>query len=108
MSPITEDAVLRALSQVNDPDLHQDIVTLKMVKDVKIEGNNVAFTVELTTPACPLKEIIERDCRDAVGAIPGVGDIEIEMSSRVIAGRASGQEALVPGVSNIIAVASGK
>ncbi|MBW3622123.1 MAG: Mrp/NBP35 family ATP-binding protein [Armatimonadetes bacterium] len=105
---VTEDAVLAALSHVQDPDLGRDIVSLGMVKDIVISGDKVAFTVELTTPACPLKEQIEEDCRQAVRQLDGVEEIEIEMSSRVMAGRGSGQEALVPGVRNIIAVASGK
>ncbi len=108
MPNITEDEVLQALSTVIDPDLHQDIVTLNMVKEIQIEGSHVAFKVELTTPACPLKEQIEADCRNVVSALPGVESVEIEMGSRVLAGRAAGQETLVPDVANIIAVASGK
>jgi ATP-binding protein involved in chromosome partitioning len=78
-----------------------------MVKDIRIDGDNVAFTVELTTPACPLKEQIEAECIEAVRGL-GAAEIDINMSSRVTAGRGSGQEALVPGVRNIVAVASGK
>ena len=58
---ITKEDVLKALGYVQDPDLHQDLVTLKMIKDVEIDGNKVAFTVVLTTPACPLKEKIKND-----------------------------------------------
>ena len=63
---ITKEAVLAALGNVDDPDLHKDIVTLGMVKNLSVEGNKVAFTVELTTPACPMKEMIEKACVNAV------------------------------------------
>jgi ATP-binding protein involved in chromosome partitioning len=104
---VTEDRVLAALSQVQDPDLHKDLVTLKMIKNVKICEGNVAFQVELTTPACPMKEKIEADCRDAVSRIPGVTNIKIEMTSRVVARRPMGGK-LIPNVKHVIAVASGK
>jgi ATP-binding protein involved in chromosome partitioning len=106
----TQEQVLTALRTVIDPDLHKDLVTLGMIKDVKIDGPRVSFTVELTTPACPLKEEIERMCREAVGAIPGVGDIAIEMTANVRAntGRGIPQQQVIPGVKNIIAIASGK
>lgn len=63
---MTKDDVLKALSTVQEPDLGKDIVTLNMVRDITIEGNYVSFTVVLTTPACPLKELIKRNCIDAV------------------------------------------
>ncbi len=107
--PITENQVIDALRNVIDPDLHKDLVSLRMIKDVKIDGANVAFTVELTTPACPLKEKIEGDCREAVSAIEGVGEIAITMSANVRALEKRGVERVdMPGVRNIIAVASGK
>jgi ATP-binding protein involved in chromosome partitioning len=106
---ITEQQVIDALRTVNDPDLHKDLVTLRMVKDVKIEETNVSFTVELTTPACPLKEKIEEDCRQAVGAIPGVQSIQINMTASVRATQPRGvQQIDMPGVKTVIAVASGK
>jgi ATP-binding protein involved in chromosome partitioning len=106
---ITQEAVLEALGRVIDPDLHKDLVTLKMIKDVIVEGADVAFTVDLTTPACPLKEQIESDCRAAVSAIPGVGKIEITMTATVRAQQQRGVERIpMPGVKNVIAVASGK
>ncbi len=107
--PITEDQVIDALRNVIDPDLHKDLVSLRMIKDVRVDGANVAFTVELTTPACPLKEKIEADCNDAVSAIPGIGEIAITMTANVRALEKKGIErADMPGVRNIIAVASGK
>jgi ATP-binding protein involved in chromosome partitioning len=107
--PITEEQVTNALRTVNDPDLHKDLVTLRMIKDIVIDGSNVAFTVELTTPACPLKDKIEGDCRVAVGDIPGVGEIAINFTAAVRATQSRGvQQIELPGVKNIIAVASGK
>ena len=109
MTP-TRELVLTALGTVIDPDFRKDLVTLGMIKDVVIDGPNVAFTVELTTPACPLKEEIERMCREAVGAIPGVAEIVIKMTANVRAnvGKGVPQQQALPGVKNIIAVASGK
>ena len=106
---ITQEQVLAALGTVLDPDLHKDLVTLKMIKDVRIDGGDVAFTVDLTTPACPLKEKIESDCRAAVGRIPGVTAIEITMTATVRPQAQRGVEQIpMPGVKNVIAVASGK
>jgi ATP-binding protein involved in chromosome partitioning len=107
-SSLTEDSVLQALSTVYDPDLGRDIVSLGMVKEIVLDGGDVSFTVELTTPACPLKEKIQGECEEAVRKLVGAESVHVHMTSRVMAGRASGQEALVPGVRNIVAVASGK
>ncbi len=105
---VTADAVLNALRTVDDPDLHRDLVSLGMIKNVvAAPGGAVSFTVELTTPACPLKEKIENDCRAAVGAVPGVADIKIEMTARVIARRPIGGVRL-PKVKHVVAIASGK
>ncbi len=107
MSEITPKEILQALSHVDDPDLHKDIVTLGMVKDIEIDGKKVAFTVELTTPACPMKEMIERACNNAVKHfIKDVEEIKITMSSRVTTQR--DKATVLPNVKNIIAVASGK
>src|SRR5258706_13565117 len=69
---ITKEAVLKALSTVQEPDLHQDLVTLNMVHNLEIEGNSVTFTVMLTTPACPFRAKLERDSKEAVMAVDGV------------------------------------
>jgi ATP-binding protein involved in chromosome partitioning len=99
--------IVRALSTVNDPDLKRDLVTLNMVKDVVVEANSVKFTVVLTTPACPLKEKIRQDCEDAVRKVVGAAvAINIHMTSSVTTLRDNAP--LLPGVKNIIAVASGK
>jgi len=108
--PLTEGDILAALRTVIDPDLHRDIVTLKMVKDVRIDGGKVAFTVELTTPACPLRAEIEQMCRDAVGAVAGVETVEVVMTAnvRTTSGRPADMQQPIEGVRNIIAIASGK
>lgn len=105
---ITSDQVLKALSTVMDPDLHVDIVTLNMVSDVKVNGSKVAFRLTLTTPACPLKEKIEGDCREAVGKIEGVETIDMTTDANVTNQRKISDKEPVPGVKHIIAVTSGK
>jgi len=88
---ITQDAVMTALSKVQEPELHKDLVTLKMIHDLKIEGSRVSFTVMLTTPACPLRTQIEREAREAVAAIPGVGSVDVKLDATVPSdGRARG------------------
>ncbi len=105
---VTEQAVLAALSTVNDPDLHRDLVSLGMIKDVRVEGSVVSFEVVLTTPACPLRARIEQDCRAALGKIPGVGEVRLKFGARVAPTRGMTSPNGIPGVKNIIAVASGK
>lgn len=107
-SDFDKDAVLKALSQVMDPDLGKDLVTLGMIQDVKIDGNKLAFTVMLTTPACPLKAKIEKDCRDAIAEHLGSEvDLQIKMDANVSTQRNSDIN-ILPSVKNIICVASGK
>ena len=105
---ITEKQVLEALSNVLDPDLGKDLVTLKMIEDIKIDGNNIGFEIVLTTPACPLKEVIRKDCDKAIKEKFG-DDItmEVTFSSSVTTSRLSGSQ-LLTGVKNIVAIASGK
>jgi ATP-binding protein involved in chromosome partitioning len=105
--PVTEAQVLEALKQVVDPDLHRDIVTLGFVKDLKIDGGNVSFTVELTTPACPVKELLHTQAQTVVAAIPGVTSVQVEMTARVREREVNPQD-LLPGVRHVIAIASGK
>lgn len=106
---VTVDSVTKALRMVNDPDLHKDLVTLNMVKDIKIDGNNVSVTVELTTPACPLKDKIQQDCVDAIRKEnPNVGQISVTMSAKVLPNKNQRMNEILPGVKNTIAVASGK
>ncbi len=104
---ITREAVMAALSHVNDPDLNKDLVSLGMIRDVQIDGSKLAFTVMLTTPACPMKDMIENACRNAIRLmVPGVSELQVTMSSETRHNRSG--EVLLPGVRNIIAVASGK
>jgi ATP-binding protein involved in chromosome partitioning len=105
----TEAAVLDALRSVQDPDLHQDIVALGFVKELKICGGSVAFQIELTTPACPVKDLMKSQAERAVRALPGVAQVAIEMTARVTASRpVLGNKGTIPGVKNVIAVSSGK
>src|ERR1700761_491752 len=105
MSSITREQVLSALSNVEEPDLKKDLVTLNMVQDIQISGQRVSFSVVLTTPACPLKAMIENACRNAVlHLVSKDAEVHINMTSRVTTQKNTG----VPGVKNIIAVASGK
>jgi ATP-binding protein involved in chromosome partitioning len=103
---ITEQDVLQALAHVQEPDLKKDLVTLGMIRDIRTEGRRVAFTVMLTTPACPLKEKIRKDCLDALAEHLGEVEAEISMSAQVTTIRSSGP--ILPQVKNIIAIASGK
>lgn len=105
---ITKDAVLAALGQVEEPDLGKDLVTLNMVKDVEIDGKNVSFTVVLTTPACPLKEMIEKACVNAIRIlVDKEAVVKVHMTSNVNSNRKDAR-AVLPAVKNIIVVASGK
>ena len=105
---MTKEQILKALSQVQDPDLKKDLVTLNMIQDLQIDGNKVKFTLVLTTPACPLKEFLKKQCKDAIlkYADPNA-EVEIEISSQVTTVRKQSEE-LLKDVKNIIAVGSGK
>ncbi|MCQ6961315.1 Mrp/NBP35 family ATP-binding protein [Mucilaginibacter aquariorum] len=101
----TKEQVLQALGNVEEPDLKKDLVTLNMIQDIHIEGNKLSFSVVLTTPACPLKALIENACRNAIGHFISKDiEVTVNMTSRVTSQKNTG----VPGVKNIIAVASGK
>jgi len=104
---VTKEMVLDALRQVQEPELHQDLVTLNMIKDIEITDNNVSFTVELTTPACPLSDQIAQSARDAVSKVPGVGQVTVKLGAKVRADNRIAGKLNVP-IKNIIAVASGK
>ena len=104
---VTVDQVLTSLKKVVDPELHKDIVSMGMIKDLSINDSKVAFTLELTTPACPFNSDIERDVRAAIDGL-GVKELNMKVTARVMEGRAVSMDELLPGVRNIIAVASGK
>ena len=104
---LAEAQVIEALSHVVEPELHKDLVTLKMVRDVRIDDGVVKFTIVLTTPACPMKAEIESTARAAVMALPGVKDVEVTFDSSVPSDpRLVGKMDI--GVKNAVAVASGK
>lgn len=103
-SPLNEDAVIEALRTVNDPELHKDLVSLGMIKHVRLEQDTVLIKIELTTPACPLKGKIEADVRQALKVHAGVERVDIEFGAQV---RAAQQNAL-PGIKNVVSVGSGK
>jgi ATP-binding protein involved in chromosome partitioning len=107
MSTVSEASVLAALRTVQEPELGGDLVTRNMIKDLRIDGSDVAFTIELTTPACPLKDQIEAEVRRALAPI-GAGGVAIEWGASVRRAAPRSAEQLVPGVKNVIAVASGK
>ncbi len=105
---ITKEAVIAALSEVQEPDLGKDLVTLNMVKDIVIDDKNVSFTVILTTPACPLKEMIERACVTAIHLlVDKEAVVKVHLTANVSTNRKDNQ-AVLPDVKNIILVASGK
>jgi metal-sulfur cluster biosynthetic enzyme len=86
-SMVTVDQVLTSLKKVVDPELHKDIVSMGMIKDLDINNNKVSFTLELTTPACPFNSEIEQDVRNTIANL-GVADLDLRVTARVMEGRA--------------------
>jgi ATP-binding protein involved in chromosome partitioning len=106
---VDQATVLDALKIVQDPDLHRDIVSLGFIRDLAITSGRVSFTIELTTPACPVKDQMRDQARAAVMGLSGVTDVDVRMSARVREAMAGdGTRASLPGVKNIIAVGAGK
>lgn len=104
----TKEQVLDSIRVVKDPDLQKDIVSLGMVKEIRIEGTKVFVQVELTTPACPLKEKIKGEVHQVVASLPGAEEVTIEMTANVRRGPSALAQVNLPGIKNVIAVASGK
>ena len=104
---MTTDDILKALSNVQEPDLGKDIVSLNMVKDISIEGNYVSFTIVLTTPACPLKDMIKNDCIRSIRTLDPSLVVNVKFTANTTTKR-SDSGAVLPKVKNIIAVVSGK
>lgn len=104
---ITEADVLNALRAVKDPDLHKDIVSLNFIKNLKIEGSAVSFDINLTTPACPVKERLKDEAQRAVMALAGVSDVRVNLTAEVRPHAGLDKSAL-SGVRNIVAIGSGK
>ena len=108
MENISQETIIEALRKVQDPELHRDIVSLNFVKNLKVDGNRASFTIELTTPACPVKQDMENWAREAVLRVPGIRHVDVEMTASVsTGGRVAGKQD-IEGVKNIIAVGSGK
>ena len=105
---IAAEDIRAALAQVKDPDLGRDIVTLGFVKDVQVDGESVSFAIELTTPACPVRDQMKEDAHRAVLALPGVTNVEVEMTSKVRGTQSEQKDELIPLVKNVVPVASGK
>ena len=102
---ITQEQIFNALRHVEDPDLKKDLVTLKMIENLRIVGNKVSLSVVLTTPACPMKAMLENACRNAIlHFVSKDAELAINMTSRVTSRTDKG----LPGIKNVIIVASGK
>lgn len=104
---VTEEAVRAALSTVIEPELHRDLISLNMIRDLQIDGNDVSFTIMLTTPACPLRGKMEQDSRAALAQVPGIGSVSINWASNVPQDQRLSQQ-LGQQFRNTIAVTSGK
>lgn len=103
-----KDQIYKALGTVIDPDIKKDLVTLNMIKDLELDGKTINFTIELTTPACPLKDQLKNECIGAIHQYIGEDyEVEVEFSSQVTSQRKDNQE-MLSGIKNIIAVSSGK
>lgn len=105
---VTREAVIEALRHVQEPELGQDLITLNMVKDIKVENDTVRFTIVLTTPACPLKAEIKTQCEEAVRRLPGIKTIDVRLAASVSQGRSLPEGNPFPWIKNVIAVGSGK
>jgi ATP-binding protein involved in chromosome partitioning len=107
-STVTKEAVLAALSKVQDPDLHRDIVALGFVQNLTIQNSKVSFDIVLTTPACPVRDQMQDEAKRLVQNLPGVSAVEIQMTSNVKKGMSNVKEDYIPDVKNAIAISSGK
>ncbi len=106
---LTTEHILNALRAVQDPDLKRDIVSLGFIKGLTVEGGRVSFTIELTTPACPVRDLLKEQAREAVAVLPGVTDVQVAMTAQVRSAlNAQPGGLLPPTVKHVIAVASGK
>ena len=105
---VTQDAVLGALRTILEPDLKRDLVSLDLVRNLTIQDGRVGFEIVLTTPAHPMRAGIRQDCEQVVLALPGVEHVDVRMTAEVTHGPSPSDRPGIPGVKNIIAVASGK
>src|SRR3989338_8456861 len=102
---VSEDLVLETLRTVKDPDLHRDIVSLGFIKDLEIKGGTVRFNIELTTPACPVRDQLREECESKVRALAGVSEVQVMVTAHTRGRPHFGEAAIMPGVRNIIAIA---
>jgi ATP-binding protein involved in chromosome partitioning len=106
---VSSDDVIGALRRVMDPELRKDVVSLGMIEDMRVEGDKASFTLNLTTPACPLRSEMEQNVRAAAASVKGIKHVEMKVAASVVTTRTSDdQSGALKGVKNIIAVASGK
>ncbi len=105
---LTQAQILETLKVVQDPDLKRDLVSLGFIKDVVIDGGRVAFKIELTTPACPVRHLMKEEAEQAVRKLPGVTHVDVTLTSQVRSSVTTPQGMLAPAIKNIIPVASGK
>lgn len=109
MLKLNKENILNVLKRVKDPDLHKDIVSLGFVKELKIEDSRVSFKLQLTTPACPVRDQFKMECEKVIKeSVEGVKEVNVEITSNVVSHSNNRKEAVLPGVKNTIAVASGK
>ena len=108
MSAVTRDQVLDALRNIQDPDLHKDIVTLGFVQRSEVSADgDVEVTINLTTPACPVKEQMKGEAERLLGELPGVGRVTVEMTAEV-RGQSGPPRQIAPNVKHVVAISSGK
>lgn len=105
---LSPSAILEVLRPVEDPELRKSLVELNMIRNVKVDGGNVSFTLVLTTPACPLRQFIVEDCERAVKTLPGVEKIDVEVTSETPQQKALPDRTGIAGIKNILAITSGK
>jgi len=108
LDTLTPESVLQVLKPVQDPELRKSLVDLNMIRNVKVEGGAVSFTLVLTTPACPLRQFIVEDCERAVKTLPGVAQVDVEVTAETPQQKGLPDRAGIDGVKNIIAISSGK
>ena len=108
MTDVDRESILKVLRSVKDPDLKRDIVSLNFVRDLEVSGSEVSFRLVLNTPVSPGKAGLERAAREAVLSTAGVKEVKIRLQSEIPKSQASDGKQSVPGVSNIVAVSSGK
>ena len=108
MGETDKDTILEALKSVQDPDLGRDIVSLGFVKDVRVCSGTAALTIELTTPACPVKDQMKEQAQQVVLSLPGIEEVNIKMTAQVRSSPTQGRGSFLPGVKNVLPVGSGK